>query len=94
MNNLVYTSWVNYDPVSQIGEIHVECPICGIIEQFYTMTAAQAFEQTHLNSPIHTRKFYFGENSGHPTSSTLPKREKDRRILSVPRLQLRRQQDL
>jgi hypothetical protein len=74
LKNAVYLSWVNYDPGTDSGEIFVECPICGVIEEFSTMTAANAFERAHLNSPSHIKKFYFGENNGHPASPALPQR--------------------
>jgi len=68
LKNAVYLSWLNYDPATDSGEISVECPTCALIEQFSTMTAALAFEQAHLNSATHIKKFYFGENNGHPSS--------------------------
>ena len=68
MKNVVYGCWRNYDRVSDTGEIYVECPSCDLIEEFSTMTAATAFEQAHLNSADHIKKFYFGENNGHPTT--------------------------
>ena len=84
MKNAVYLSWRNYDHTTQAGEIFVECPTCELIEEFSTMIAANAFERAHFNSPDHIKKFYFGENNGHPPSQTLPQRQKNRRILSLP----------
>jgi len=77
LKNALYLSWINYDPVSDHGEIFVECPTCGLVEEFSTMTATNAFERAHLNSPGHIKKFYFGENHGHPTRQTLPQRQKN-----------------
>jgi hypothetical protein len=74
MKNAVYLSWRNYDPITDYGDIFLECPTCELIEEFSTMLAARSFERAHLNSPSHVKKFYFGEKHGHPSSQTLPQR--------------------
>jgi nitrate/TMAO reductase-like tetraheme cytochrome c subunit len=55
LKNAVYLSWKNYDPATDSGEIYFECPTCEIVENFSTMTAANAFERAHLNSLGHIR---------------------------------------
>jgi hypothetical protein len=57
--NIVYTSWRNYDPKIDSGQVFVECPTCEIVEEFETRLAADAFEKAHFASPDHVRKFYF-----------------------------------
>ncbi len=84
MKNGVYLSWRNYDRETDTGEIYFECPTCELVEESSTMVAAIAFEAAHLNSPDHIKKFYFGESNGYTPSSSLPQRQKDRRILSLP----------